>query len=145
MLKEGRNYDVLRRHRYECHNFSAALKKSDTATVKIIKAVMDGKIVPLLHDDILDEYENVLCRDKFRLQPATIQKILRAFKIYGIEITPQKTDELFTDYDDKIFYEVALAKQADGAYLVTGNQRHYPVRDFVVTPAQMVAIMEGNR
>lgn len=119
-------------------------KKSDTATVKIIEAVMDGKIVPLLHKDILAEYENVLHRDKFRLQPATIQKILRVFKIYGVEITPQETDELFTDSDDKIFYEVALAKQADGAYLVTGNQRHYPVRDFVVTPAQMVAIMEGN-
>lgn len=119
-------------------------KKSDTATVKIVEAVMDGKIVPLLHEDILAEYENVLYRDKFRFQPATIQKILRAFKIYGIKVTPQKTDELFADSDDKIFYEVALAKQADGAYLVTGNQRHYPVRDFVVTPAQMVTIMEGN-
>lgn len=120
-------------------------KKSDTATVKIIEAIIDGKIVPLLHEDILAEYENVLYRDKFRFQPATIQKILRAFKIYGSKVTPQETDELFTDSDDKIFYEVALAKQTDGAYLVTGNQRHYPVRDFVVTPAQMVAIMEGNR
>lgn len=120
-------------------------KKSDTATVKVIKAVMDGKIIPLLHEDILAEYENVLSRDKFHLASATIQKVLRAFQIYGVKVAPQETDEFFADPDDKIFYEVALAKQTDGAYLVTGNQRHYPIRDFVVTPAQMTAILDENR
>ena len=47
-------------------------KKSDTATVKVIKVVMDGRIIPLLHDDILAEYEDVLYRDKFHLNLATI-------------------------------------------------------------------------
>lgn len=28
------------------------------------------------------------------------------------------------------------------AYLVTGNMRHYPVRSYVVTPAQMLEIIE---
>lgn len=109
-------------------------KKSDTATVKVIKAVMDGKIVPLLHDDILAEYEDVLYRDKFHLNPATIQVVLQALKIYGIKVTPKKSDENFSDPDDLIFYEVALAKRDNDAYLVTGNQRHYPVRDFIVSP-----------
>ena len=117
-------------------------KKSDSATVKVIKAVMDGKIIPLIHDDILAEYEDVLCRDKFHLQPATIQTVLRACRIFGIEVTPQKSDEIFPDPDDLIFYEVTLAKRKDNAYLVTGNQRHYPVRDFIVTPAQMISIIE---
>lgn len=60
-------------------------KKSDTSTVKVIKAVMDGKIIPLLHDDILAEYEDVLYRDKFHLNPATIHIVLQAFKIYGMK------------------------------------------------------------
>ena len=118
-------------------------KKSDTATVKVIKAMMEGKIIPLLHDNILAEYEDVLYRDKFHLKPATIQVVLQAFKIYGIKVTPKKSDENFSDPDDLIFYEVALAKRADNAYLVTGNQRHYPVRDFIVTPAQMISILES--
>ena len=118
-------------------------KKSDTATVKVIKAVMDGKIIPLLHDDILAEYEDVLYRDKFHLNPATIQVVLQAFKIYGMKVTPKKSDENFSDPDDLIFYEVALAKRDNNAYLVTGNQRHYPVRDFIVTPAQMISILEN--
>ncbi len=28
------------------------------------------------------------------------------------------------------------------AYLVTGNQKHYPFRDFIITPAEMMTIIE---
>ena len=95
-------------------------KKFDTATVKVIEAVMNGKIIPLLHEDILAEYENVLYRDEFHLNPATIQIVLQAFKIYGVKVTPQESDENFSDLNDKIFYEVTLAKRYDNSYLVTG-------------------------
>ena len=105
--------------------------------------MIDGKIIPLLHNDILAEYEDVLYRDKFHLNPATIHVVLQAFKIYGMKVTPKKSDENFSDPDDLIFYEVALAKRDDDAYLVTGNQRHYPVRDFIVTLAQMISILEN--
>lgn len=110
-------------------------KKSDSATVKVIKAVFDGKIIPLIHEDILAEYEDVLNRDKFHLQPATIQTVLRAFKIFGLEVILQPSHEIFPDFDDQIFYEITLAKRNDNTYFVTDNQKHYPVRDFIVTPA----------
>lgn len=45
------------------------------------------------------------------------------------------------DMDDLVFYEVAMEKREDGAYLVTGNQKHYSVRDFIVTPAEMMEIL----
>ena len=44
--------------------------------------------------------------------------------------------------DDLVFYEVAMEKRDDDAYLVTGNQKHYPIRDFIVTPAEMMEIIE---
>ncbi len=119
-------------------------KKPDAATVKIIKAITDGKIIPLIHEEILAEYEDVLHRDKFHLQPATIQTVMRAFRIYGVEVAPQKSDETFSDPDDLIFYEIALAQQDRSAYLVTGNQRHYPDRNFIVTPAHMIHILESS-
>ena len=31
------------------------------------------------------------------------------------------------------------------AYLVTGNMKHYPVRDFIVTPSEMIAILEEKK
>ena len=43
---------------------------------------------------------------------------------------------------NKQFYEVAMEKREDDAYLVTGNQKHYPVRDFIVTPAEMLEILK---
>ncbi len=41
-----------------------------------------------------------------------------------------------------IFYEAAIEKRNDNAYLVTGNQKHYPIRDFIVTPAEMMKIIQ---
>lgn len=35
-----------------------------------------------------------------------------------------------------------MEKRDDGAYLVTGNQKHYPVRHFIVNPAEMVEILK---
>ena len=44
--------------------------------------------------------------------------------------------------DDLVFYEVAMEKRDDDAYLVTGNLKHYPIKDFIVTPAEMMEIIE---
>ncbi len=54
---------------------------------------------------------------------------------------PQPTGAVPIDMDDLIFYEIAMEKREDNAYLVTGNQKHYPLRDFIVTPAEMVEII----
>lgn len=35
-------------------------KNSDAATVKVLRAILDGRIVPLNHDEILIEYDEVL-------------------------------------------------------------------------------------
>lgn len=124
---------------------SALLSKNkDSATVKVLDAVFDGKIIPLYHQDILAEYDEVLHRKKFHLQEKLIHTILNAFRQYGMEVFPQPTGELLVDMDDLIFYEVTMEKREDDAYLVTGNQKHYPQRDFIVTPAEMVAICRIN-
>jgi hypothetical protein len=42
---------------------------------------------------------------------------------------------------DVVFYEVALSKE--DAYLVTGNNKHFPQSPIVVTPAEMIKILES--
>ena len=122
---------------------SALLSKNEaSATVKVLDAVFEGRIIPFYHQDILAEYEEVLHREKFHLQDKTIQLVLNAFIQYGIEVFPQPTGEVFIDMDDLVFYEVAMEKRENNAYLVTGNQKHYPFKDFIVTPAEMIKIME---
>ncbi len=116
-------------------------KNSDAATVKVLRAILDGRIVPLYHNEILAEYDEVLHREKFHFKESSIQIVLTAVKEFGIEVFPQPTEEIFVDMDDLIFYEVAMEKRDDDTYLVTGNQKHYPIRDFIVTPAEMMEII----
>jgi len=113
-------------------------KNSDAATVKVLRAIFDGRIVPLYHNEILAEYNEVLHREKFHFQEKSIQMVLMAVKEFGMEVFPQPTGEILVDMDDLIFYEVAMEKRDDDAYLVTGNQKHYPIRDFIVTPVEMM-------
>lgn len=117
-------------------------KKSDTATVQLFRAMLQGRFTPLYHQEILDEYDEVFHRSKFHLTNDVIQTVMEAIKQYGIEVFPQSTGEILVDMDDLIFYEVAMEKRDEDAYLVTGNRKHYPVKDFIVTPSEMMEILD---
>ena len=122
---------------------SAFLSKNpEAATIKVVRAVLEGKLIPLYHKSILAEYNEVMHRPKFHLEDETIRKILGAIQQFGIEVYPMPTGEILIDMDDLIFYEVAMEKREDDAYLVTGNQKHYPIREFIVSPAEMIRILE---
>ena len=118
-------------------------KRDDSAVVRVIRAMLSGEFTPLYHKEILEEYEDVLHRKKkYDLPEDAIQTVLHAIRRFGIEVVPKPTGEIFIDRDDIIFYEVAMEKRDENAYLVTGNMKHYPVRDFIVTPAEMVKILD---
>lgn len=119
-------------------------KKDDAATVRVMEAVFQGRIIPLYHKDILAEYAEVLHRTKFHIPEELIMKLLAVIVRYGIEVFPQATGEVLIDMDDLIFYEVAMEKREDDAYLVTGNQKHFPILDFIVTPHEMMEILEDR-
>ena len=116
-------------------------KNNDSATVKVYDAIADGLITPLYHKDILEEYAEVLSRPKFKFSKERINAVLDMIVKYGVEVFPKPTGEILIDMDDLTFYEVALEKRDDDSYLVTGNQKHYPVRDFIVTPSEMMDIL----
>ena len=117
-------------------------KHEDAATVKVMDEVINGRIIPLYHKEMIGEYEDVLHRPKFRIEGEKIRKTIDSIIDNGIEVFPQPTGEILIDIDDLIFYEVAMEKRDDDAYLVTGNLKHYPIKDFIVTPAEMMRIME---
>ena len=48
-------------------------------------------------------------------------------------------NEDFSDPKDIVFYEVAMS--VEDSYLVTGNLKHFPQKSFVVSPAEMVEII----
>lgn len=106
----------------------------------IIRKIIDGVITPLYNEEILAEYEEVLNRDKFPFRKADIDWIISTFIDYGILLgRTAVSDEEFTDRDDIVFYEVALSKE--DSFLVTGNIKHFPKKPFIVTPAEMLTII----
>lgn len=120
-------------------------KNKDSATVKVLEAVLCGDVVPLYNKEILNEYEEVLSRSKFKFSTRVINVMLLAIEKYGIEVFPQSTGEILVDMDDLVFFEVVMEKRSDDAYLVTGNQKHFPIRDFIVTPAEMMKIINKHK
>ena len=124
---------------------SLLAKHSDSATLKVLDAVASGDIVPLYNQKILDEYDEVLHRKKFSFSEKRIRQILTMIRTFGIAVNARPRKESFVDADDLVFYEVVMEKRDDDAYLVTGNTKHFPKRYFIVTPAEMIALIESNR
>ena len=101
-----------------------------------------GVIIPLFNDEIIKEYENVLKRNKFNIDHKLVDDVIDRIKTIGISCERIETKEDFKDANDIVFYEVALSK--DDSYLVTGNIKHFPKVDFVVTPAEMMEIIRNG-
>lgn len=120
---------------------SLLTKKTDTATAQVVDAIAAGKIIPLYNQAILNEYDDVLHRVKFSFSEKRINRILEMIRQFGLAVNPTPTGETLVDMDDIVFYEVVMEKREDDAYLITGNIRHFPARDFIVTPAEMMKII----
>ncbi|MBR1494678.1 MAG: putative toxin-antitoxin system toxin component, PIN family [Acidaminococcaceae bacterium] len=115
--------------------------KADAATVQVINRVLAGIITPVYSSEIMNEYKIVLHREKFGFTKETVDYLLLAIEKFGIRVNPSLSDISLPDPKDVPFYVVVLEKQNDHAYLVTGNTKHFPKKNFVVTPRQLIDIL----
>lgn len=114
---------------------------SDAATSLMLDYLFKGLVIPLYNEEILSEYSNVLHRGKFKFPEELISRVLKVMTEKGISADRVSAEFDFPDPKDVVFYEVALSKE--DAYLVTGNIKHFPKVNFVVTPAEMIDIMNS--
>ena len=56
-------------------------KKSGAATVKILDAIYNKSIVPLYHDEIYEEYKDVLNRERFHFSKLIVNEFLKRIRI----------------------------------------------------------------
>ena len=113
---------------------------TDSPTVLIRDYILEGSIIPLYNEEILMEYKAVLSRPKFGFPSLLVEDLISAIVQTGISSERVETEDSFIDLKDVVFYEVALSHE--GSYLVTGNIKHFPKSPIVVTPAEMLVIME---
>lgn len=121
---------------------SALLSKHENAsTTLVIRALYNHQFTPIYNDEIFSEYDNVLHRTKFQFPESTIQATLNYFKKYGIHVDRISTGENLPDPKDLVFYEVCMAKRSKDSMLVTGNMKHFPSKPFIVTPNELLDII----
>ena len=117
-------------------------RHSDSATVQVVNALLKNGICPLYNQEIINEYHDVLHRDKFHFPSEAVDAIIRTVQQSGIISERIASSEHFPDPKDVVFYEVTLSR--DDAYLVTGNTKHFPKTPIVVTPAEMMKILQSS-
>ena len=115
-------------------------KNSSSATVKVLNNMFNGIIKPIFNDEIIAEYADVLHRPKFRMRDEEINLIINYIKKYGIHSDRVPYEGNMPDEKDRPFYEVSLS--VEDSFLVTGNLKHFPVTPKVVTPSQIIEIIE---
>lgn len=121
----------------------SSMLKQKSIPWQILDFVDKGIIVPLLNEEIVNEYVDVITRNKFNFDDDIIQSTIDTLKKNAIFLEREQSVEDFLDKNDVVFFEIVMsARNTMDAYLVTGNIKHYPVRNYVVTPREMVEIIE---
>ena len=120
----------------------SAMLKSDSFSALVIKEVLLGNINLLINEDILNEYLEVLSRKKFHFPINAVISLMEEIKKQAIYVDATPLKECLPDPDDAVFYEIVMESRKDvDAYLVTGNLKHFPEKPFVVTPREMIEII----
>jgi putative PIN family toxin of toxin-antitoxin system len=106
----------------------------------VLNLVVNSKIQLLYDNRILQEYMEVLHRDKFGFSAESIDALMVFFQDEGEYVSAEPTSVDFADNDDRMFYEVMVTAKAD--YLITGNQTHFPKEAKIKNPRAFVSDYE---
>ena len=123
----------------------SAMLNPDSVPGTVLKCAFSGIIVPFINQEILDEYIEVISREQFGFDQKDIDFFLTNINERAIFVDRTPTSEIFVDKKDIVFYEIALTgRNKTNTYLVTGNTKHFPKQPFVVTPREMIDIINSN-
>ena len=116
----------------------------DVATVLVLNKLYKNEIRLYYSKEILAEYKDVLNREKFkshkkfRFDKREINRFINYVLKKGIEIEPEKINEELIDKKDLPFYEIVMDKSIKESKLITGNIKYFPVKSFIMTPAEFI-------
>jgi putative PIN family toxin of toxin-antitoxin system len=116
---------------------ASALMTPSGNPAKVYKMFINREIVLVYSEEIMLEYEDVLHRPRLSIPAENADTILEAIRQCGELVAPRPSTDPMADEDDRVFYDAA---RTAGAYLVTGNTRHYPASSFVLTPKEFLEL-----
>jgi putative PIN family toxin of toxin-antitoxin system len=120
---------------------SAMLSPSGTPA-DVLRLALNRHVQLCASKVILEEYDEVLHRPKFRRPPQVVSALMKAVRTVAELFEPTVTLTVAGDDADNRFLECAEA--AEAAYLVTGNVRHFPAawgRTRIITARQLIGLV----
>ena len=113
----------------------SALLKQGSVPDLVLDDVKCGKLVPVVNPYLRNEYEKVLFRDKFHFDTARVSGLLEIIDRAACVCRERRNGRKLNDPKDQEIYELYLAaKELYGAILITGNMKHYPEEEGIVSP-----------
>lgn len=123
---------------------SLSLKKNPFTAIADLDEIIKTPNVTILYSEmIFKEYEEVLKRPKFGLDPLNVQAALEKIMYECVKVDDKVFEEELIDQKDQPFYFVCLSN-AD-SYLITGNLKHFPKNARIVSPREFVEIFNRDR
>ena len=125
----------------------SAMLNMNSTPGKVIQSVFIGDTIPMMNEEMVNEYHDVLTREKFHFPCELVDVVLKRFMASGVRVSIQSEDNLeVSDPKDRCFYAVTMAvRTVYDAMLVTGNIRHFPNKPFIITPAQFVSLLQSEK
>ncbi|MDR1360251.1 MAG: putative toxin-antitoxin system toxin component, PIN family [Deltaproteobacteria bacterium] len=117
----------------------SALLSPSGNPAQVFRKFLTGTLDLAYSKDILVEYEDVLYRPRLRIPANDVETALAAVRRFGEVVVPVPSTGAMIDGDDRVFYDTA---KTAGAYLITGNAKHYPQEAFILTPAEFLGLQE---
>ena len=65
---------------------SLLTKHHDSATARVMDAVFSGKVIPLLNDEIIAEYRDVLHRKRLGLNPEKEKRMMNLILLFSYSL-----------------------------------------------------------
>ena len=115
---------------------SALLSKTGNPA-KILDMFLTGALLLVYSTDIYAEYEDVLYRPRLGIPQNDADIVMSAIRKYGVKVFAIPSVSPMPDEDDRVFYDSA---KSAGAYLITGNSKHYPNEPFILSPSAFLEL-----
>jgi len=132
------------------------MKKIVIDTNVIVSAILSPKGIPAriidlvsvdenlqlyYSESILAEYERVFVYKRLNIPITARYNIITTIQLFGILVEPTVSTLYLPDESDRIFYDATIAS---GAYLITGNIKHFPSEPFIMTPSIFIKKLYDN-
>ena len=128
----------IKRAVFDTNVIVSALLSRNGNPANIYRMFLAGTLTLVYCEEILIEYKDVLYRPHLKIFPSDADIVMAAISQHGERVSVITDTNPMLDEDDRIFYDTA---KNTGAYLITGNIKHYPSEPFILTPSAFLALM----